>query len=198
MIINEDLLLANGATEESCNINQILFHEGDRPLYYFQIVKGTIELNNYHEDGKEFTQNILFDGQSFGESLLFNDSPYPMNAVVKAESTVLKLTKANFLKLIKENSEISLNVFKCLSDRLLYKYIMLFSLSSTNPVFKLETVMNYLKSYSSNQSQFSFKIPLTRQQLANLTGLRVETVIRVIKRMEEMLILRVESGKIYY
>ncbi|MBT2623504.1 cyclic nucleotide-binding domain-containing protein [Chryseobacterium sp. ISL-6] len=34
---------------------------------------GTVELNNYHEDGKEFTLNILSDGQSVGKSLLFSD-----------------------------------------------------------------------------------------------------------------------------
>ncbi|MBT2621240.1 Crp/Fnr family transcriptional regulator [Chryseobacterium sp. ISL-6] len=198
MIINEELLLANGAEYEVYNTNDIIFHEGDRPQYYFQIVYGTVELNNYREDGKEFTQNILSDGQSFGESLLFNEKPYPMNAVVKSETSILKLSRSNFLKLIQYDTEAATNMFRCLADRLFYKYIMLFNISSTNPIFKLDSIMNYLKSFKTNTSKYSFLVPLTRQQLANLTGLRVETVIRTVKKMENELMLRIVVGKIYY
>ena len=39
-------------------------------------------------------------------------------------------------------------------------------------------------------------IPLTRQQIAGLTGLRVETVIRTIKKLEEKGKLELDSHKI--
>ena len=41
-------------------------------------------------------------------------------------------------------------------------------------------------------------VPLTRQQMANLTGLRVETVIRTIKLMEKNNLLKIKKGLIYY
>ncbi|WP_238349718.1 helix-turn-helix domain-containing protein [Chryseobacterium cucumeris] len=41
-------------------------------------------------------------------------------------------------------------------------------------------------------------VPLTRQQIANLTGLRVETVIRSIKKMEREHILKLIGRKILY
>lgn len=68
MIIDENLLLENGAVYEDYPAKEIIFEMGSIPHYYFQIVRGTVELNNYHEDGKEFTLNILSEGQSFGES----------------------------------------------------------------------------------------------------------------------------------
>ncbi|MGL6126561.1 helix-turn-helix domain-containing protein [Chryseobacterium artocarpi] len=40
--------------------------------------------------------------------------------------------------------------------------------------------------------------PLTRQQLASLTGLCVETVIRTIKQMKKDQIVKIEKKKIYY
>ncbi|WP_262486619.1 cyclic nucleotide-binding domain-containing protein [Chryseobacterium gallinarum] len=43
---------------------------GDRPHYYFQIVNGIVEVNNYHTDGKEFTLNILTEGQSIGGRII--------------------------------------------------------------------------------------------------------------------------------
>jgi CRP-like cAMP-binding protein len=41
-------------------------------------------------------------------------------------------------------------------------------------------------------------VQLTRQQIADLTGLRVETVIRTIRRMHEDGILVLKGHKIYY
>ncbi|WP_228446108.1 cyclic nucleotide-binding domain-containing protein [Chryseobacterium gleum] len=71
MIIDEDLLLKNGAVYEDYPAKENIYEIGGIPHYYFQVVTGTVELNNYHEDGKEFTLNIISEGHSFGESLLF-------------------------------------------------------------------------------------------------------------------------------
>lgn len=197
MIISEDLLLAYGANYESFEANQTIFHEGNLPKFYYQIINGIVELNNYHEDGKEFIQNILHDGESFGESFLFDEKTYPTNATAKTSCTVLKLSKADFFNLLDQNPEVSSKMFKCLAERLYYKYVMLFNVSSPDPLNKLKTVMDYLKGNNDN-NKYSFQIPLTRQQLANLTGLRVETVIRTIKKMHNAHLIKVQNRKIFY
>ena len=42
------------------------------------------------------------------------------------------------------------------------------------------------------------KIDYTRQQLAEMTGLRVETVIRVLRNLFDKNILTIEKGKVFY
>ena len=42
------------------------------------------------------------------------------------------------------------------------------------------------------------KIDFSRQQIADMTGLCVETVIRSIKKMEEKKLLVIEKGKVFY
>lgn len=198
MIINENLLLENGAEYVSYEINQEIFQEGYAPRFYYQIVEGTVELTNYNESGKEFTQNILTTGQCFGESVLFTEKPYPMSAVAKSHCIILKLAKSAFFKLLLKNPDVSLNIFRCLAERLYYKSVMLFTISSNDPSHQLQTVMDYFKEYNSTYSRQPSPIPLSRKQLAGLTGLRVETVIRTIKKMERQHILKIEGGKIYY
>jgi CRP-like cAMP-binding protein len=198
MIISEDLLIANGATYESYSANEIIFKEGTMPQFYFQVVNGTVGLINYHEDGKEFIQNILTNGQSFGESLLFNEKPYPMNAIALTDCVILKLAKKDFFNLLQQNPIVNLEMFKYISDRLYYKYIMLFLVSSSSPQTRLEAFLGYLKSSNLNSEPYSYLVPFTRQQLANLTGLRVETVIRTIKKMEALRLLKIKERKIYY
>ncbi|MBP1164602.1 CRP-like cAMP-binding protein [Chryseobacterium bernardetii] len=198
MIIDESLLLENGAVYEDYPAKEFIYEMGGIPYYYFQIVKGTVELNNYHEDGKEFTLNILSEGQSFGESLLFGNKNYPMNAVAKTDCRILKLPKSNFLSMLSTNTELMFTIFRYLSDRLFYKYVMLFNNSAIDPMSKIKSLMDYYKGSSLKQTPYSYPVPLTRQQIANLTGLRVETVIRTIKKMAEDNVLRLDGRTILY
>lgn len=197
-MIIEDLLISFGAETKEYRAEDIIFREGEFSMFYYQIEQGQVKLNNYTESGKEFIQNIFSSGQSFGESLLFVDRPYPMNAIAMEDSTVLRLSKSRFMDLINKNQEVSLNVYKCLAERMYYKYMMLYNLSVQNPVLKLKQLLDYLKSYYDDKSPYSFQVPMTRQQLASLTGLRVETVIRAIKSMEKDQILKIKNRKIMY
>ncbi|MBV8326651.1 Crp/Fnr family transcriptional regulator [Chryseobacterium sp.] len=174
MINDENLLLEHGAVYEDYPAKKVIYQMGDTPHFYFQIARGTVELNNYHEDSKEFTLNILSEGQSIGESLLFGDNKYPMNAIAKTDCKILKVPKSNFLSILSENREIMFRLFHCLSDRLYYKYVMLFNNSATDPVSKIKSLMDYYKEISLCKTPYSYQIPLTRQQIANLTGLRVD------------------------
>ncbi|WP_312902953.1 cyclic nucleotide-binding domain-containing protein, partial [Chryseobacterium taichungense] len=75
MFINDELLLRYGGISEIYQNNEKIFGEGTSPKYYFQIRHGLVEVNNYDQSGKEFTQHVLFNGQSIGESFLIGDLP---------------------------------------------------------------------------------------------------------------------------
>jgi len=198
MFIHEELLLKYGAEYESYCLKDNIFKNGDTVRHYIQIKSGTVELCNYHEDGKEFTLNILEDGQSIAESFLFSENCYPMYAVAKTDCEVLKLEKSKFLQLLSENPSEVDNLLRHLSDRLFYKYLMLFNNSSSDAGSKIKSLLDYYKNISTSKNRFEYEVPLTRQQIANLTGLRVETVIRVVKKMEKEKVLQIKDRAIFY
>jgi CRP-like cAMP-binding protein len=198
MVIKEEILHSVGAVTRRYRPSEIIFSEGDVPKYYYQIITGNVKLNNYNDDGKEIIQTLLEEGQSIGESLLFMDKLYPMNAVALTECNIIRLPKSVFLDLMKLYPDLCLNMNKILSQRLYFKIIMTQNLSSQNPTAKLKGLMDYLKSFQKEQSPYSFRIPLTRQQMASLTGLCVETAIRTIKMMERNKMVRIENRKILY
>lgn len=198
MVIKEEILYSVGAITRKYKPSEIIFSEGDVPNYYYQIITGNVKLNNYNDDGKEVIQTLLEDGQSIGESLLFMDKLYPMNAIALSHCSILRLPKKVFLDLMKLYPDICLDMNRVLSQRLYFKLIMTQNMSSQNPTAKLKVLMDYLKSFQKEQSPYSFMIPLTRQQMASLTGLCVETAIRTIKGMERDKIVRIENRKILY
>ncbi len=197
MLIEEQLLMSYGAEVEDLDPAYVIFEEGSTPKYYYQIVKGRIKLNHYDEDGKELILAILNKGLSVCELLLFIDEKYPVNAITFEETTVLKLPKSDFIRLLDENTQISRDINKFLSERLYFKYIMLENNTSLRPDVRIKGALNYQKSFSANQEQFSFEVPLTRKDIASITALRVETVIRTIKKLEKEGFLKIINRKIF-
>ncbi|SIS71110.1 Crp-like helix-turn-helix domain-containing protein [Chryseobacterium ureilyticum] len=58
--------------------------------------------------------------------------------------------------------------------------------------------MDYFKECAHQQERYSYEVPLTRQQIANLTGLCVETVIRTVKKMEQEELVKINGRHIMY
>ncbi len=100
MSIKTKLLHSVGATEEHYLAGDYIFSESGAPQFYYQIAEGNVKLNNYSEDGKELIQNILAPGSCFGESMLFLQKPYPVNAVALTDCRVLKVSRDKFLALL--------------------------------------------------------------------------------------------------
>ncbi|MFY1046318.1 Crp/Fnr family transcriptional regulator [Chryseobacterium sp. GP-SGM7] len=198
MKIDEQLLKSYSAEIKIYKEKESIFREGDSPSYYFQIMEGSVKVNNYNEEGKEFIHNILGNGQSFGDPLLFIDKRYPVNAIALKPTTVIRLPRKNFINLIKEHPHVSMEMNACLSHRLYFKMIMIQNMASHNPTARITGLFDYLKSYSDCNDSHSFYVKLTRQQIADLTGLRVETIIRTIKKMEKEEILKIHERKICY
>lgn len=183
-MIEHSILYAYGASEKHYLKDEFLFHKDDNPRFYFQVISGKIKMSNYNDAGKEFIQGIFTSGNSFGEPPLFGNFDYPSNAIALEESIVLILRKERFESLLMENPDIHINFTRVLADRLIFKAMMASGNSNENAEERIRTLIDYLKIKVHHISQEDdFEVNLTRQQIADLTGLRVETVIRTIKKM---------------
>ncbi|WP_410881218.1 Crp/Fnr family transcriptional regulator [Myroides sp. DW712] len=176
--------------------NETVFLQGEEPRYYYQIVQGKVKMNNYNEDGKEFIQGLFGDGESFGEPPLFCAVNYPANAVTLQATRILLISKSDFYTLLEHETSSCFTVLQALSSRLYYKSIMAPDISSNDSEKRILTLLHFIK--EQNQvGQQEFLVELTRQQIADMTGLRVETVIRTIKEMESKKQIRIERGKLF-
>lgn len=198
MLIDNELLYTYGAQTMTFNSSETIFSEGDKPKFYYQIKKGRIKLSHYDENGRELIQSVLSKGQSVCELMLFIEQNYPVNAEAMSYCEVIKITKDMFFKMLKDNLLLSLDINKFLSERLYQKFLMMQNNLSLQPEVRLIGMMTYFKSYSTLDDKYSFEITLTRKQLASLTGLRIETVIRTIKKMEKDGAVKLENGKIFF
>ncbi|MCW1961728.1 Crp/Fnr family transcriptional regulator [Chryseobacterium viscerum] len=198
MIICEDLLFSHGAILEKYNATDSIFKEGTAAKYYFQIRSGTVKLNTFLEDGKEFVHGLPFDGHCIGESYLFTDHHYAVNAIAITDCDIIKISKTKFLQILLEKPTLMLEINKYMADRMHFRFMISSFLAISDPIVKLMKLFDHIKKYFGFEETYSFLIPYTRQQIATLTGLRVETVIRYVKKMQEQKLVKIESTKIYY
>jgi len=196
-LVKRDIALRYGATVLSLKKDDILFHEGDSANFFYQVEDGAIKMVTYSLDGKEFIQGLFYQGDCFGEPPLFCDFAYPGSAVTLIDSKILRIPKDRFFDLLKDNFDIHLQLDRILCERLRYKNMILSEISFYDPEHRILSLLGYLKSKAPASDQL-FQVPLTRQQLADMSGMRVETVIRTIKRMEESGKLQLQDHKIFF
>ncbi len=179
--------------------DQVLFHEGDKALDYFQVVEGSVKMFIVSNDGQEFIQGIFTAGESFGEPALIGNFPYPGSVVGIENSKIWKLSEDYFLQMLKENFDLHMKMDHVLCKRLRYKSMVLSEISSYDPEHRIVALLKYYKTKNAKPGIVrKMSIPYTRQQLADMTGLRVETVIRTVKKMEKDGKLFLERHKIIF
>ena len=176
--------------------DEILFIEGDVACDYYQVETGSVKMYSANEDGQEFIQGIFTTGESFGEPALIGNFPYPGSVAALQPSRLWKLSEDYFLQMLKENFDLHLKMDQVLCQRLRYKSMVLSEISSYDPEHRILSLLNYYKSKNGNGGKII--IPFTRQQLADMSGLRVETVIRTVKKMEKEKKLTLDGHKIKY
>jgi len=194
--IDPDLLRTYGAV--SCKLKKAegIFVEGMPARFYFQLLSGKVRMYNTGPDGKEFTQGFFGPGNSFGEPPLFVEAGYPASAQACCESVLLKLSKDKFLELLQQHPETNAILLRVLSNRVLTKA----HISKNNAINPPEVrIMELLlaNKQASSVSTIAEVVPFTRQEIAHLTGLRVETVIRAIGKLAESGKISIRERKIY-
>lgn len=193
-----ELLEKYGALRKVFAKSAIVFDEGKLPANYYQIVSGEIKMNNYNDDGREFIQGIFYKGQSFGEPPLFLNQNYPASAVAVEDSEILYLSRANFMKLLEENPIVSIKIIENLAQRLYYKSVMAAEMSTQEPEHRVLKLIDHgIAYFNFKKEPNGYLINFTRQQIGDLTGLRVETVIRTIKALEKKGELKIINRKVY-
>ncbi|WP_343586429.1 Crp/Fnr family transcriptional regulator [Flavobacterium sp.] len=178
--------------------NSIIFFENDVALSYFQILEGTVKMSYTNEDGKDLTVGIFNEGNSFGEPPLFIGQPYPATAIAQTDCIILKLSKNSFFSFLEENPEIQFRILKLFAWKIYNKIVFSKNIVNHKPEYRIQYFLDNLKKQNNVAASIKMKIPYTRQEIADFTGLRVETVIRTLSLMSKNKKIEIIDHKLFY
>lgn len=185
-------LIEKGFTVKKFKKDAIIYEPGMQPKNVYFIKTGEVRMVTISDGGKEFIQGVFKAGQYFGEPALLIDRPYLAYTIVNKDSEIIQVSSAGFFALIEEEPDFSMALIKTLSNRLFYKSMMLEELANEKADHRLLTLINYLL----NDIEVGDSLKFTRQDLADMTGLRVETVIRGVKLLNAKGLIKMIKGKI--
>lgn len=178
--------LTSGMTEARYDRGQYIFKEGDPAEWFHVLTSGTVKCVKSSAEGKEAVLKVLVPGDLFCcEAAVFDGKPHPGCALTMGPTTVLKIRKEAYFRLIKQNPEAALEIIKYLGNRLS-------EAQETAKTFALERADQRIASLLAKLAErlgketpngLLLEIRLTRQDLADMAGLALETTIRMISKL---------------
>jgi CRP-like cAMP-binding protein len=197
-MIEPNLLLARGAGYKKLVPGEILFAEGEPCEYYYQVSRGQLRWVNFNKEGDEYLQNVVEKGESIGELPLFDGGVYAATAIANKTSQVLRLPKHAFHELLKDIPEIHFAFSTLLTQRLRFKFFLLKEMANNDSEKVITALLGYLHEKKEHICKVCSQVMLNRRQISEMTGLRVETVIRVMRHLNEKGIIQIRNRKAYF
>lgn len=196
-MLDINLLLEKGGSFRELSSGEIIFNQGTPAVFYYQLVSGRVRWADLLVNGREVLHSMVEPGESFGELPIFDGGVYAASAIAEVPSKVIRLRVESFIELLQEEPTLSTHFTKLFAKRLRYHFFLTHILSSNSPEFILKSLIDYYNEEGKYICNECKRLLLTRQQLANITGLRVETVIRTIKALQKESKLEVVRGKVF-
>lgn len=172
---------------------EVIYHARTVPRAVYFIKSGKVSMNTVNAEGREFIQGIFKAGEYFGEPALLLNKKYLANTIATQDTEIIAVNREQFLKLLEEDRTFSMDLIQTMSSRLFYKSMMLEELANEQADHRISTLLNYLLA----ELHPGEALKLTRQQLADMSGLRVETVIRTIRQLSDQQHFKLIKGKIF-
>jgi CRP-like cAMP-binding protein len=193
--INPQFILDTQADIKKYSKGCIIANEGSKSLYFYYLIDGELSVYNFTPEGKEFLQHKVKEKNFFGEPAVLLEKPFPGNVEVTSEfAEILKIKRENFLQYLKNNPDWCLEFTKSIAEKSIIKSNSLKNIVFLNPE---DRIIKQFNDYKEGAEQ-KMVIELTRKELSNMTGLRIETIIRTIKKMEKEGKLEIKNGKVVY
>jgi CRP-like cAMP-binding protein len=196
IMVETEILLQYGAVVKPVSQSEVIITEEQQSWNYYQLVNGSARAININENGREYLQYLVYPGDTFGEIPLFDEGKYAVTVIADEPSTIIKLPKEQFLKMLSDNDRLYPEFLRLFSERLRFKYFLLKEISNHNPERSIKNLIHYFKG-SNKICKKCNKLKLTRQQMADMLGMRVETVIRSVRNLHNNGMLEIRKGKVF-
>jgi len=166
---------------------EAIFKQGD-PAEYFHIVKeGAVKCVKSSQDGKEVALKVLLPGDLFCcEAAVLDGSAHPGCARPMEDVTILKLSKKAYFEALRRNPDSALQVIEYLGKRLNEAQENAKVLALDPAEERVAALLVGLASRAGVRDPEGLRltIHLTRQDIADMAGLTIETAIRVMSRFK--------------
>jgi len=164
----------------------VIYEDGSIGDYMYIISEGQVKVTKMSEDGREKILEILGPGDFHGEMALLDRAPRSASVKTTTPCVLLALSRQDFLGLLKQNHELTLELIRVLVRRLRETDEQIKGLLFERVEGRARRLLARLaKEPVPGREDRVATSPITHQQLADLVGTRRETITRVVKELKD-------------
>ena len=187
--------IARGTREIHVDKGDILFHKGDSPTGFYLVVYGQVKLAISSSQGSEKVVDILSQGQTFGEAVMFMERPYMVYAQALKDSQLLLIAKSAILDELEKDPKLGRKMIASLSMRLhhLITDVEAYSLHSGR-----QRIIGYLlrETTDTDAAALTVTLPTNKGIIASRLNLTQEHFSRILHELTEAGLIIVEGRRI--
>jgi CRP-like cAMP-binding protein len=193
--------IARATREIHASKGDILFHKGDQCNGFHLIVYGQVKLAFTSAQGTEKVVEILTQGQSFGEALMFMEKPYIVFAQALTDSLLLHVSKTAIFEELQRDHNLCRKMLAGMAMRLhqLMNDVESYSLHSGK-----QRIIGYLlrelpddEPDSINGINVTITLPTNKGVIASRLNLTQEHFSRILHELIDLGLILVEGRKIH-
>ena len=164
-----------------------IFLEDSNGEQCFFVVEGSVKVTRLSKDGKEVILAMMGLGDFFGEMSLLDGRSRSANIIALEKTEVLTLNREDFLEVLQNYPNISIQLIKEMALRLRKsdRHIVSLSLSDAEKRIALCIIRFADEKGTIKNGRVNIKKIPIQQDIANMAGTSRETVSRAMKILED-------------
>jgi CRP-like cAMP-binding protein len=176
---------------------QNIFLEGSFPAGIFYLREGLVKKYKTDHVGKEHILYLCSAGELMGYSALLCNETYPDSASALEPSSLGFIPKDAFLKILSESGDLWMGILSSLSHEfgVLVNSVTVFAHMSVRERLALILLILAEKFKKTDHTAY-IEIRLSREDLANMVGTAVETLVRLLQELKKEGIVQIAGRTI--
>ncbi|MEO8680755.1 MAG: Crp/Fnr family transcriptional regulator [Vicinamibacterales bacterium] len=173
----------------------LIFTEGDPGDVFIAIVTGRVKVFKSTPAGKEIILEIFGAGDPLGAVAVYEGMPFPASAITLEATECLRIDQPSFFKLLEQDPALVRGLLSGLTLRLAELTRRLAELTGARVETRFARLFLKLCDQIGQPARGGVFVgmPLSRQELADLTGTTIETAIRIMSRWQKEDVLHTEK-----
>ncbi|MCL2635705.1 MAG: Crp/Fnr family transcriptional regulator [Betaproteobacteria bacterium] len=189
--------VAKVTREMRCKKGETLFHRGDPCSGFHIVVYGQIKLSFTSPQGIEKVVEVIGQGQTFGEAIMFLDKPYIVSAQALSDTLLLHVPKAAIFAELDQDHEFGRRMLAGLAMR---AHQLMLDVEGYSLLSGKERIIGYLlheiPEAEQGRDNVMIELTVTKGVIASRLNLTQEHFSRILHELSDLGLIQVEGRHI--
>ncbi|WP_404404767.1 Crp/Fnr family transcriptional regulator [Pelagibacterium halotolerans] len=164
-----------------------VFEQGEDALNFFVLLEGRLKVTQVTEDGQQVIIRIVNPGELFGFAKALQRMDYPGTATAAIDSVALAWPMSFWSTFIEQHAPLATSAMQTIGQRLQESHVRLREMATEEVERRVAHAVLRLADQSGKKEPDGIRIdfPLSKQDIAEMTGTTLHTVSRIMSAWQE-------------